>query len=102
MARLVSAEATPRLDRATVLSPLFFDKLAGKLLDPAENAFRDEIHRPELDIRGGVLSLEFDTDEDVASFFDSSMIFRSDRRRMVVSPVDVVCNGGQALWTGSR
>jgi len=75
----------------------FLESRVDRLLDSNEISCRDEIRCPELVIRGGVLSLEFDTDDDAASFFDSSIIFRSDRRKTVVPVEDVMLNGGHSL-----
>jgi len=82
---------------AETMLPLFFDSLADQLLDAGENTCREEICRPKPDMRGGVLSLELETDEDAASFFDSSIIFLNDRRKTVVPSVDATFNGGQTL-----
>ena len=75
----------------------FFDNLAGRLLDAGENTRWDEICRAEPDVLGGVLSLELDTDDDAASFFDSSITFRNDRRKNVAPSADATLSGGQTL-----
>jgi len=87
----------PICNRLPSLSVTFFDNVAGWLLDAGENVWRDEIRLPEPDVRGGVLSLELDTDDDAASFFDSSITLRNDRRRTVAPSADATLNGGQTL-----